>query len=54
MGAMSKFVGYHTIDTTDKDGDCIHQTKLHKNLKENFKDLIEGLREFLILQLQRP
>jgi Reverse transcriptase (RNA-dependent DNA polymerase) len=41
MGEMSKFVGCHIMDTTDKEGVWIHQPKQLKNLKENFKDLIE-------------
>jgi hypothetical protein len=41
MGEMSKFVGCHIMDTTDKEGVWIHQPKQLKNLKENFEDLIE-------------
>jgi hypothetical protein len=41
MGQMSNFVGWHIIDTTDKDGVWIHQSKLLKNLKEIFKALFE-------------
>jgi hypothetical protein len=37
MGEMETFVGCHIIDTIDKDGVWIHQPKLLKNLKENFK-----------------
>jgi hypothetical protein len=41
MGEMSKFIGCHIIYTTDKDGVWIHQPKLLKILKENFKDIVE-------------
>jgi hypothetical protein len=41
MGEMSKFVGCHILDTTDREGVWIHQPKLLKTLKENFKYLIE-------------
>jgi hypothetical protein len=41
MGEMSKFFGCLIMDTTDREGVWIHQPKLLKNLKENFKDLIE-------------
>jgi hypothetical protein len=41
MGEMSTFVGCHIMDTTDKERIWIHQPKLLKTLKENFKDLIE-------------
>jgi hypothetical protein len=44
MGEMDKFVG---LDTTDIYGVWIHQTKLLKNLKDNFKDLVrENTRVF--------
>jgi hypothetical protein len=32
MGKMSKFVGFHIIDNTNKDGIWIHQPKPLKNL----------------------
>jgi hypothetical protein len=55
MGDMSKFVACHIIDTTDNEGDWFHQPKLLKNLKENFKDLIEeSARVSSLHQLQRP
>jgi hypothetical protein len=40
MGEMENFVGCKIIDTIDKDGVWIHQSKLLKNLKENFKSII--------------
>jgi hypothetical protein len=40
MGEMEKFVGCKIIGTLDKDGFWIHQPKLLKNLKENFKSII--------------
>jgi hypothetical protein len=40
MGKMEKFVGCHFFDTIDKYGVWIHQPKLLKNLKENFKNLL--------------
>jgi hypothetical protein len=41
MGKMNKFVGCHIIDTTNKTGVWIQQTKLLKNVKAIFKDPIE-------------
>jgi hypothetical protein len=41
MGEIEKCGGCHIIDTLDKDGDWIHQPKLLKNIKDNFKN-IEG------------
>jgi hypothetical protein len=40
MGEMENFVGWKIVDTVDKDGVWIHQPKLLKNLKENFKSII--------------
>jgi hypothetical protein len=40
MGEKDNFVGCKIIDTIDKDGVWIHQPKLLKNLKENFKSII--------------
>jgi hypothetical protein len=41
MGEMDKFIGCHIIDTPDKDGDWIHQTKLLIYLKINFEEILE-------------
>jgi hypothetical protein len=41
LGGMDKFAGCHIIDTTDKNGVWIHQTKLLKNLKANFMNLVK-------------
>jgi hypothetical protein len=41
MGEMNKFVGFHIIDTTEKEGVWNHQPKLLKNLKAHFNDIIE-------------
>jgi hypothetical protein len=40
MGEIEKYVCCHIIDTIDKDGVWIHQPKLLKNLKENFKNIL--------------
>jgi Reverse transcriptase (RNA-dependent DNA polymerase) len=40
MGEMEKFAGCHIIDTVDKYGVWIHQPKLLKKIKENFKDIL--------------
>jgi hypothetical protein len=40
MGEMKMFVGCHNIDTIDKDCVWIHQQKLLKHLKENFKNIL--------------
>jgi carotenoid cleavage dioxygenase-like enzyme len=41
MGEMSKLVGCHSMDTTDKEGVWIDQPNLLENLKEYLKDLNE-------------
>jgi hypothetical protein len=40
MVEMENFDGCKITDTVDKDGVCIHQPKLLKNLKENFASII--------------
>jgi hypothetical protein len=40
MGEMENFVGFHIIDTIDKDSVWIHQPKLLKHFKENFKNIL--------------
>jgi hypothetical protein len=46
MGEMSKFVGRHIIDTTDKFGDWNNQPKLLKNLKELIRIQLKRVQEF--------